>query len=63
MIYQTCTEEKVKCPHCGEEWDYIDIWNWPSISIDNDMAKITDFFCKKCGKILWGYTKVEWKAE
>ena len=56
-----CTEEKVKCPRCGEEWDYIDLWNWPAISIEDDTIIITDFFCKKCNCILWGYTKVEWK--
>lgn len=54
--------EEIICPSCGKKWDFIDEL-WPSISIETEMVKITDFFCKEpaCGKILYGYTKEEWK--
>ena len=56
-----CEKEKIICWSCGWEYEKIDEWDWPAISIEDEMVKITDFFCKQCGKIMYGYTKIEWE--
>lgn len=55
------TQNEVVCYSCNGKWDEFNILEWKSIIIENKDIKITDYFCPICSKILYGYTKVEWK--
>ena len=56
-----CEENKIKCVHCGKEFDKETIKSYISIAYED--KEVIDFFCPFCSKILHGYTKVKERIE